>query len=105
MLYYQLLGCTGTLRLANYDGDEAVIASSSYVHINKSRAQVKKSSKYLKSKSRRGFALVTMEGNCCWKVREKRSGGGTNELLITSIMSYEPGWTIRSCEVMDPCQR
>ena len=67
------------------------------------RRQIRKSYKELKSISRQGFAFASMEGNCCWKLREKRNGRGSNEILISSVAGYEPGWTIRSIELLDTC--
>ena len=84
--------------------DEVEISSSSYQGLS-SRSQIRKSSKELKSINRQGFAFISMEGNCCWMIREKRNGRGSNEILIPSFIRYEPGWTIRSFELLDTCER
>ena len=68
------------------------------------RRQIRRSSRELKSRSRQGFAYVSMEGNCCWRVREKGNGAGSHEYLNPALNFHEPGWTIRSFEVLDSCQ-
>ena len=100
---FELLGCTGTLKLNSYSNAEVVISSSSYKDMGR-RRQIRRSSRELKSRSRQGFAYVSMEGNCCWRVREKGNGAGSHEYLNPALNFLEPGWTIRSFEVLDSCQ-
>ena len=99
-----MLGCTGTLRLQTHSHEEIAFSSGSYQGM-KRRGQIRRSSRALKSFSSQGLATVSMEGNCCWKVREKQNGKGSNEYLNPALSFYEPGWTIRSFELVEPCQR
>ena len=103
LIFYDSIGCTGTLKLYSHSENEVVISSSLYTDINK-RRQIERSARALQSKSSQGFAYVSMEGNCCWKVKEKRNGRGSNEYLNPALNFYEPGWTIRSFELLDSCK-
>ena len=112
-IFYELIACSGTLRLHSHPDYEVEIShsavkveisSSSYQGLSR-RSQIRKSSRELKSISRQGFAFASMEGNCCWKIREKRNGRGNHKYLTPDHHFYEPGWTIRSFEVLDSCKR
>ena len=103
LISHTFIDCTGTLRLYTHSGNETEISSSSYEGLS-SRRQIGKSARALRSKSLQGFAYVSLEGNCCWKIREKRNGRGSNEYLTHALNFHEPGWTIRSFEVLDSCE-
>ena len=104
LISHTFIDCTGTLRLYTHSGNETEISSSSYEGLS-SRRQIGKSARALRSKSLQGFAYVSLEGNCCWKIREKRNGRGNQKYLFPALNFYEPDWTIRSFQVLDSCKR
>ena len=47
------------------------------------------------------FSIATMTGNCCWRMYDGYRGGMPFDMGTSQ--AYEPGWFIRSIELMTNC--
>ena len=47
------------------------------------------------------FAIATMTGNCCWRIYDSYRGGIPFDMGTSQ--TYDPGWFIRSLELMTNC--
>ena len=95
---FEFPGCAGWVTLlSNKNADEITIESKK---LQKAMRKRRKGKKNVKRKIKQvGFRFAKINGNCCWKVGERFSGG-ENQELWTPHTYYLP-WSIRSVRLID----
>ena len=61
----------------------------------KRKIKARKNGKLLK------FDIANMNGNCCWSMRDKFTGG--QSFVIPAVGTYYPGWPIRAVQLVENC--
>ena len=94
------LGCNGAVTLSGLDHDyKNIINSASLKTRRRKRRSIK--IKNRDTKKLLSFQIVTFEGNCCWKVWNKYTGGQPSEMK--TLGTHQPGWLIRAVELIPNC--
>ena len=70
--------------------------------IKRKRKKRKINLKHPTTKKLYKFVYATLTGNCCWKSWSKYRGGQPYDMVTPD--SYQPGWAIRSVELLEHCE-
>ena len=101
------LECSGTLTLSSSQHGEIVPLSSSFlVKVHKRKGWDKKfwlKGNYPRTKQALNIELekVTMTGSCCWQVWDSYFGG--NSFNLPAPKKFQPGWSIKSVNLVKDC--
>ena len=90
--------CTGKVVLSSSAHTYKVAIYSNNLRNNKRKKRKIKARKngYLIK-----FEEVTFTGNCCWKVRDRFTGG--QSFYMPTVGTHLPGWPIRAVQLVEHC--
>ena len=66
---------------------------------DRNRRKIRKMDKETKQLYR--IEKAKREGNCCWKIWNRYTGG--ESIILSRSETYEPGWRIASVEMLKNC--
>merc|ERR1712224_121738 len=90
--------CNGWAKLINFGNQSKIIRSSDLV----SETRYSLRPDYINKPRNYRFKLAKLFGNCCWKIWNRYRRGGRPFTMATPNI-YQPGWTIKSVELVRNC--
>ena len=95
---YQFSGCVGWITLLSSKNEDKIVIESK--KLQKAMKRRRKGHKIIKRNIKeRGMRFASVNGNCCWEVRERVLGGETKELW--NPHTYYLPWSIQSVKMID----